>query len=33
MSKSFPFFHQHDVMDCGATDLRMVVKYYAKTIL
>jgi ATP-binding cassette subfamily B protein len=30
MSKSFPFFHQHDVMDCGATCLRMVAKYYGK---
>ena len=29
MSK-FPFYHQHDNMDCGATCLRMVVKYYGK---
>ena len=29
MSK-FPFFHQHDNMDCGATCLRMVAKYYGK---
>jgi ATP-binding cassette subfamily B protein len=30
MSKSFPFFHQHDAMDCGATCLRMIAKYYGK---
>jgi len=26
----FPFFHQHDAMDCGATCLRMIAKYYGK---
>jgi ABC-type bacteriocin/lantibiotic exporter with double-glycine peptidase domain len=26
----FPFFHQHDAMDYGATCLRMVTKYYGK---
>ena len=30
MSKSFPFFNQHDTMDCGATCLRMIAKYYGK---
>lgn len=29
--KSFPFYQQHDAMDCGATCLRMVAKYYGKT--
>ncbi|MDR0605538.1 MAG: ATP-binding cassette domain-containing protein, partial [Bacteroidales bacterium] len=28
--KSFLFFHQHDAMDCGATCLRMITKYYGK---
>lgn len=27
---SFPFFQQHDTMDCGPTCLRMVAKYYGK---
>jgi len=26
----FPFYQQHDAMDCGATCLRMVAKYYGK---
>jgi ATP-binding cassette subfamily B protein len=30
MSKPFPFYHQHDAMNCGATCLRMVAKYYGK---
>lgn len=30
MSKSFPFYRQHDTMDCGATSLRMIAKYYGK---
>ena len=29
--KSFPFFRQHDSMDCGPTCLRMVAKYYGKS--
>jgi ATP-binding cassette subfamily B protein len=28
---SFPFFHQHDAMDCDATCLAMIAKYYGKT--
>ena len=31
MSKSIPFFHQYDQMDCGATCLAMVAKHYGKT--
>lgn len=27
---SFPFYKQHDTMDCGPTCLRMVAKYYGK---
>ena len=27
---SFPHFPQHDAMDCGATCLRMIAKYYGK---
>ncbi len=27
----FPFFHQHDSMDCGPACLRMVSKFYGKT--
>lgn len=27
-SRSFPFFSQHDAMDCGPACLRMVAKYY-----
>ena len=30
MSKSFPFHKQHDSMDCGATCLRMITKFYGK---
>ena len=30
MAKSFPFYHQHDSMDCGATCLRMVASYFGK---
>jgi ATP-binding cassette subfamily B protein len=30
MPKSFPFYHQHDAIDCGATCLRMVAKFYGK---
>ena len=29
---SFPFFKQHDAMDCGPTCIRMVAKYYGKNI-
>jgi ATP-binding cassette subfamily B protein len=31
MFSSFPFFHQYDTMDCGATCLRMIAKYYGKS--
>lgn len=27
---SFPFYHQHDTMQCGITCLRMICKYYEK---
>lgn len=27
---SFPFYHQHDTMQCGITCLRMICKYYKK---
>ena len=30
MSKSFPYYHQLDAMDCGPTCLRMVAKHYGK---
>ncbi len=30
MPKSFPFYKQLDKMDCGATCLRMIAKYYGK---
>ena len=29
--QSFPHFNQLDAMDCGATCLRMIAKYYGKT--
>lgn len=28
---SFPFFHQHDAMDCGPSCLRMVAAFYGKS--
>lgn len=28
----FPFIHQLDAMDCGATCLAMIAKYYGKRI-
>jgi len=31
MLNKFPFFKQLDAMDCGATCLRMIAKYYGKT--
>ena len=31
MSKPFPHLRQPDAMDCGATCLAMVAKYYGKT--
>ena len=31
MSKSFPFFHQHDAMDCGPTCLKMIAQYHGRT--
>ncbi len=27
---SFPFYHQHDAMDCGPSCLRMIAKHYGK---
>jgi ATP-binding cassette, subfamily B, bacterial len=30
MSKNFPFYKQHDAMDCGATCLRMVSRHYGR---
>jgi ATP-binding cassette subfamily B protein len=30
-SKNYPFYHQHDSKDCGATCLRMIAKYYGKS--
>lgn len=30
--KSFPIYHQLDAMDCGPTCLRMVAKYYGRSI-
>jgi len=30
MANSFPFYKQYDAMDCGATCLRMIAKYYGK---
>ncbi|MEH6306581.1 peptidase domain-containing ABC transporter [Olivibacter sp. CPCC 100613] len=32
MLNKFPFFHQQDIMDCGATCLRMICKYYKRNI-
>jgi ATP-binding cassette subfamily B protein len=31
MGKEFPFYHQHDATDCGATCLRIIAKYYGKS--
>jgi ATP-binding cassette subfamily B protein len=30
--RSFPFYHQIESMDCGPTCLRMIAKYYGKTV-
>ncbi|MEL7119242.1 MAG: peptidase domain-containing ABC transporter [Bacteroidota bacterium] len=30
MLKKFPFYEQHDTMDCGATCLRMVARYFGR---
>ena len=30
MRKSFPFYKQHDTMDCGATCLRMVARHHGR---
>ena len=30
MPKSFPFYKQHDAMDCGATCLRMISRHYGR---
>lgn len=29
-NKKFPFFHQHDEMDCGPSCLKMICEYYGK---
>jgi ATP-binding cassette, subfamily B, bacterial len=29
-SKNFPFYKQHDAMDCGATCLRMIARHYGR---
>lgn len=29
---NFPFYPQHDMMDCGSTCLRMIAKHYGKTL-
>lgn len=31
MFKLFPFFHQHDAMDCGPTCLKMIAQYHGST--
>lgn len=31
MAAKFPFYHQHDSMDCGPTCLRMIAKHYGKS--
>ncbi len=30
MTKDFPFYHQHDAMDCGAACIRMIARYYGR---
>ena len=30
MARNFPFYKQHDAMDCGATCLRMIARYYGR---
>ncbi|HNJ57197.1 MAG TPA: cysteine peptidase family C39 domain-containing protein, partial [Chitinophagaceae bacterium] len=30
--KPFPFYKQHDAMDCGPTCLRMVAKHYGRSV-
>lgn len=30
MPGTFPFYHQHDAMDCGATCLRMIARHYGR---
>jgi ATP-binding cassette, subfamily B, bacterial len=30
MARTFPFYKQHDAMDCGATCLRMVARYHGR---
>lgn len=30
MSRGFPLYTQHDVMDCGPTCLRMIAAYYGQ---
>ena len=30
MANQFPFYNKYDAMDCGATCLRMIAKFYGK---
>ncbi len=30
MVRDFPFYHQHDAMDCGAACIRMIAKHYGR---
>jgi len=30
MANQFPFYNQYDAMDCGATCLRMIAKFYGR---
>lgn len=30
MTNDFPFYHQHDAMDCGAACIRMIARYYGR---
>ncbi|WP_338877040.1 peptidase domain-containing ABC transporter [Spirosoma sp. SC4-14] len=32
MAKKYPFYRQYDLMDCGPTCLRMISKFYGKTL-
>ncbi|MEO5947765.1 MAG: cysteine peptidase family C39 domain-containing protein [Chitinophagaceae bacterium] len=32
MNLKFPFYKQHDSMDCGPTCIRMVAKHYGKVL-
>jgi ATP-binding cassette subfamily B protein len=32
LRKNFPFYEQPDTMDCGATCIRIIAKYYGRSI-